>query len=207
MDSTKTVNKDDCQRFFTDQLTVNFDVLGLNDEQLFKLCSTNKGIKIERNSKGELILCPPPGMTISFLITELNAEMAIWNRKSQTGKVTGYSSGYFLKNSAMRSPDAAWISNERLSKYSKKQLESFFPECPDFVVEIMSKTDALKSSKEKMHEWIENGCRLGWLIDPHGKKTYVYLENGEIEIVRGFDTELSGETVCKGFKFKLSLLK
>jgi len=190
-----------------DQLTVNFDVLGLNDEQLFKLCSSNKGIKIERNSKGELIFMAPTGIESSFYNSDLNAELIFWNRKSQTGKVTGSSGGYFLKNGAMRSPDAAWISNERLSKYSKKQLESFFPECPDFVVEIMSKTDALKSAKEKMQEWIENGCRLGWLIDPHGKKTYIYRENGEIEIVRGFDSELSGETVCKGFKFKLSLFK
>jgi Uma2 family endonuclease len=56
-------------------------------------------------------------------------------------------------------------------------------------------------------EWIANGCRLAWLIDPHGQTVHIYRENGEIQIVSNFDKKLSGENVLEGFELDLSQLK
>ena len=75
---------------------------------------------------------------------------------------------------------------------------------PDFVIEIRSENDSIADLQDKMAEWIENGTRLGWLIDPKEKKSYIFRANGTVEEVIGFDKSLSGENVLEGFILDLS---
>ncbi len=80
--------------------------------------------------------------------------------------------------------------------------------CPDFVVELMSETDVLSEAQTKVQtDWMANGCRLAWLIDPKTETTYIYRADGSIQINRTFDQPLSGEDVLPNFTLTLSELR
>jgi Uma2 family endonuclease len=58
-----------------------------------------------------------------------------------------------------------------------------------------------------MKEWITNGVRLAWLIDPMESQVFIYREDGTQEHIANLDDMLSGEIVLPGFKLDLSLLR
>ncbi|MCU0391399.1 MAG: Uma2 family endonuclease [Thermoflexibacter sp.] len=172
------------------------------DDELYAFCMANKGLRIERNKKGQLEIMPPTGLETSFRNTELNTELNIWNRKNRLGLVSESNGGYTLPNGAMRTPDVAWISTERWANVPPAERKKFAHVCPDFVIELLSESDSLSEGKAKMEEWRENGCRLGWLINPKDKNVFIYRENGEI-IIQSFEQKLSGENVLLGFEMDL----
>jgi Uma2 family endonuclease len=179
----------------------------LTDEQLLKLCAANRNLKFERNAKGELIVMALTGGNSGWRNVELTAEIRDWNKRTQQGRSFDSSTGFHLPSGAVRSPDAAWISNERWRSLTSKEQSGFVPLAPDFVVELRSESDRLPSLQDKMQEWMQNGCRMAWLIDPQDEKTYIYRTNAEVEVINGFDAVLSGEYVLPEFAFALSLLK
>jgi Uma2 family endonuclease len=107
----------------------------------------------------------------------------------------------------VRSPDAAWVSNERWNELTLEEQTKFPPLCPDFVIELMSNSDDLKYAVEKMHKWIDNGCQLAWLIFPKGEEVRIFRANGTVDLILGFDNILSGENVLPNLAFDLSFLK
>jgi len=179
----------------------------LTDEQLLKLCAANRNLKFERNAKGELIVMALTGGNSGWRNVELTAEIRDWNRSTGLGRSFDSSTGFHLPSGAVRSPDAAWISNTRWQALTSKEQSDFVPLAPDFVVELRSESDRLQSLQDKMQEWMENGCRLAWLIDPQDEKTYIYRMGADVEVIDTFDRMLSGEDVLPEFHFSLSLLK
>lgn len=179
----------------------------LTDKQLLKLCAANRNLKFERNAKGELIVMALTGGNSGWRNVELTAEIRDWNKSTGLGRSFDSSTGFHLPSGAVRSPDAAWISNIRWQSLTSKEQSGFVPLAPDFVVELRSESDRLQSLPDKMQEWMENGCRLAWLIDPQDEKTYIYRTGAAVEVIDTFDTMLSGEDVLPGFHFLLSLLK
>lgn len=179
----------------------------LSDDELFEFCQMNKELRIERDTNQNIIIMAPVGGGSGFQEKNLIFEVELWVRKNKIGYSFSSSTGFLMPNGAMRSPDACWISEERWEKVTDEQRKKFPPVVPDFIVEIMSPTDSLKGAKAKMGEWIENGARLAWLIDIKNKQVFIYRENPSIEIVKGFDKKLSGESVMKGFQFDLTQLK
>ncbi len=179
----------------------------MTDDEFYEFCVANKDLRIERDPDKKIIIMAPVGSESGFYEGEAFGELRNWNLKTQEGVALSPSSGFKLKNGATRAADSSWISLERWQKLSDDQKKKFLPIAPDFAIEIRSKTDKLKKLKSKMLEWIENGVRLAWLIDPTEQKTYIYREDGSIEILEGFERELSGEEVLKGFTFDLRLLR
>jgi Uma2 family endonuclease len=173
-----------------------------SDEELFEFCRANPDLRIERDEHGQIFIKMPTGIKTSIANSELNAELVIWNRKHKAGKVTDAEGGYTLKDSSMRVPDVAWVSNERLAPVSDADLKKFAHVCPDFVIELCSESDELKELKAKMEKWISNGVRLGWLINPKSESTFIYRPNKEVE-VKTFNETLSGENVLTGFELTL----
>ncbi|WP_332369645.1 Uma2 family endonuclease [Spirosoma telluris] len=129
----------------------------------------------------------------------------MWNRRKKLGYIFDSSTGFKLPNSAVRSPDISWVSRERWDIISETDRQGFAPLCPDFIVEIRSKSDDLKELKEKMEEYRDNGCRLGWLIDRAGKQVFIYRENGSIEIKGGATVSLSGEDILPELSIQIEL--
>jgi len=181
--------------------------LQLDDDEFYLFCQINPRLKLEKTKDGEILIMALTGGKTGIKNSEIIAELIIWNRQARAGNVFDSSTGFRLPNGAIRSPDAAWIAKERWEALSEAQQEKFPPLCPDFVVELKSESDPLKAAQEKMGEWLENGCRLGWLLDPQGQKVYVYRPGAAVAEREGFTQRLSGEDVLPGFVLDLALLK
>jgi Uma2 family endonuclease len=185
-------------------LKLNLNSVHLTDEQFYQLCQNNRELNFERNAKGELIIMPPVGGESGNRESELNADLAIWNRQTRLGYTFSSSTVFKLPNGADRSPDAAWISRERWEALSPEQRRKFPPIAPDFVIELRSETDNLSTLQEKMREYLDAGVRLGWLINPQQQQVEIYRLEQVVE-VRNLPTELLGEDVLPGFSLRLDV--
>jgi len=165
-------------------------------------CAENPDLRIEMTSEGEMIIMLPVGPAGSNRNFVLNGRFFAWAEKDPTGIAFDATAGFTLPNGAERSPDASWIRLDRWEALTKEEQETFSPICPDFVVELRSRTDRLKKLQNKMEEYIENGARLGWLIDPVKKKVHVYRPDALVEILDN-PMEISGDPLLKGFTLKL----
>lgn len=170
----------------------------VTDGQFWELAKTNPELRLERTAAGELIIMPPTGSEDGSYNAEVTTDIAIWNRRTRLGKVFDSSTGFKLPNGATRAPDTAWITNERWNAIPPDQRKKFAPICPDFILELASESDDLDTLRQKMQEYIENGCRLGWLIIPKMQQVEIYRIDGSTEILQSPVT-LSGENVLPGF--------
>lgn len=177
------------------------------DNELYDFCSTNEDLRIERNSKGEIIVMSPVGGISSSRNNAVAAQLWLWNQESKSGITFDSSGGFLLPNNAMRAPDAAWVDLTRWELLRDDQKKRFPPLAPDFVIEIRSESDTLKELQLKMEEWTQNGTRLGWLIDPLEQKTYIYTPHSSVRIIDSFSEKLLGEDVLPGFVLALEILK
>lgn len=178
----------------------------MTDVEFFAFCQDNRDFKFERTPEGQLILLSPTHYLTGKRNNEILFQLTHWNKKYKKGECVDSDTGFYLPNKAMRNPDAAWISHERLKTVTPDELQSFLHLCPDFIVEFKSKTDRLSDLKSKMKEWMDNGCLLGWLIDPDEEVVYVYHQDKET-IHKGFDSPISGEPVLQNFESVLSELR
>lgn len=183
-------------------------VLNLSDDELLRLCETNSELQIERDRHGHLIFTAPAGGATSNRNAALVAKLFAWNEARGGGRVFGPDGGFLLPNGAMRAPDASWIPNAHWEALSLGERTKFLPLCPDFLVELRSASDRLRPLQDKMEEWMENGCRLAWLIDIAGEQAFVYrVGEAEPERVPPFGAVLSGEDVLPGFELPLKALQ
>jgi Uma2 family endonuclease len=181
------------------------ETLKVTDEQFLAFVMANPNLCLERTAAGELIVMPPTGSESGNYNFELNTDLGIWNRQARLGKAFDSSTGFRLPNGATRAPDGAWVTNERWNALTPQQRKGFAPICPDFVLELASETDSLDTLRQKMQEYIENGCRLGWLIIPKSKQAEIYRLGQVPEVLQSPDM-LSGESVLPGFILPLQTI-
>ncbi len=186
----------------SEPVILNLKTVDLSDEQFYQLCQVNQNWQLEQTAKGELVIMPPVGGVSGNREADLNADLVIWNRQTQLGRVFSSSTIFRLPNGGNRSPDAAWVTNERWESLTPEEQEKFPPLCPDFVIELRSRTDSLTQLQEKMQEYLNSGLRLGWLINPQAQQVEIYLPNQTVEIVQ-LPATLSGEDVLPGFVLNL----
>lgn len=180
----------------------------MTEDEFFRFCRDNSDLRIERDKNGNVIIMPPTGFETGRRNSNLTTELTIWHRQqTSSGEVGDSSTGYTLPNGAVRSPDASWISHERLEKTTPEDREKFVHAVPEFVVEIRSRTDSPRVLREKMEEYIENGVLLAWYIDRIGQFVEIYRPGKPVETTEGFDKVLSGEDVLPGFGFDLKWMQ
>src|ERR671933_1397505 len=184
-------------------ITLNLNsIIKLTSEQFYQLCEENPDLKLERSANGELIAMPPTGGETGKRNVKVTTQLDLWNEQTELGEVFDSSTGFTLPNKADRSPDASWVEKSRWSALTPEQREKFIPLCPDFVIELVSPSDSLKKSQEKMQEYMENGCRLGWLINRKKREVEIYRPGQDVEVLQSPLT-LSGENVLPGFVLNL----
>jgi len=184
-------------------LVVRFrPVIELSEEEFFEFCQLNGELRIERNAKGALLLMPPAGGSTSWRNADITAQLVNWAKRDGRGIPFDSSGGFRLPNSAMRAPDAAWILRSRWNQLPKNEQDVFAPICPDFVLELRSPSDTLRSLQLKMQEYLETGARLGWLIDPIGGRAYIYRPGKPVARLDRPDT-ISGDPELLGFVLDL----
>ena len=172
-------------------------------EQFERLCGKYREMRLELTSTGELIVMPPTGSETGRQNFNLTYLLGAWSKQDGTGVCFGNNAGFTLPNGAIRSPDGSWMKREKWDSLTEQQKKTFAPICPDFVVELRSRSDTLTELFLKMFEYVENGASLGWLIDPSKRKVYVYRPNEEVVILDNPET-VSADPLLPGFKLDLT---
>ena len=180
-------------------LTISLEpIFELTEEKFFQLCQKNSDLRFERSAQGDITIMAPAGSETGMRSSNVNGHLWLWNQQKKLGFTFGSSAGFILPNGAMRSPDACWILKERWDALTPEQQSKFAPICPDFVIELMSRTDTLSTVQAKMQEYLENGVQLGWLIEPSAQTVEIYRAGQSVEILHHPQT-LSGENILPGF--------
>ncbi|HEY9646680.1 MAG TPA: Uma2 family endonuclease [Chroococcidiopsis sp.] len=180
-------------------------VIHVTDEQFYQLCQVNPDVKFERDAAGNLIIMAPTGGETGSYNAEIVADFVIWNRQTRLGKVFDSSTCFKLPKGGDRSPDVAWVAIERWSQLSQEQQRKFPPIAPDFVLELMSPTDSLENTQAKMQEYMNNGVKLGWLIDRDRRCVEIYRSNQPVEKLTSPE-RLAGEAVLPGFFLNMDIV-
>lgn len=179
-------------------LTINMKQFVATSDEFFDLCQANPTLQMERTAAGEVIVMSPAGSKISARNAGITGQLWQWNEERELGITFDSSGGFHLPNGADRSPDAAWILAERWNALTPRQQQKFAPICPDFVVELRSSSDSMADLRNKLQEFIDNGARLGWLIDPETHTVEIYEPGEEVEILYNPD-RVAGDPVLPGF--------
>jgi Uma2 family endonuclease len=192
---------------FLDSVVIHTGAFRMTDDEFERFCLDNPELRIERSATGEITIMSPSYPKTGIIINLINIKIGEWCLKTKSGYIADSSSGFYLPDGSMRSPDVAWIPMTKWKSFTENQKNSFLRYCPDFIVEVKSKSDRLQDLKRKMQSWIDNGTQLGWLIDPDNEKVWIYKKDEKPEEVNGFDKSLSGENVLQGFTLFLKDLR
>jgi Uma2 family endonuclease len=187
---------------FAPAFPLNLSAVKFTPAQFQDLCDTNRDLRLELTSTGELIVLAPTGWGSSKRNLKLIVQLGIWNEKNQIGEAFESSGGFVLPNGAQRSPDVAWVEKSRIEALNPDPTK-FLPLAPDFLIELRSASDSLAKLQEKMQEYRANGVRLGWLIDPQHQRVEIYRIDRETEILQS-PIQLSGEDILPGFVLDLT---
>ncbi len=179
--------------------------LKFTDEEFEQIVEFNQELRLELTAEGKLIIMSPTGGETGSRNFDLIGQIWFWSRKNNLGKAFDSSTGFKLPNGATRSPDASWIKMERWDALTPQQRKKYLPLCPDFAVELVSESDDVEDTRKKMREYIANGLRLGWLINPQDKQVEIYRPNQEVEILES-PTSLSGEDILPDFILDLQTI-
>lgn len=176
--------------------------VSISTDQFYDLCRANVDWKLERTAQGDLIIMAPTGGETGVRNSNLNLQLGIWNEKNQLGLVFDSSTGFHLPDGSDRSPDVAWVMRERWDSLTPQEREKFPPLAPDFVMELMSPSDNLNDARDKMQNYINNGVRLGWLLNRDAQQVEIYSSINKLEILKR-PIELLGGSVLPGFVLNL----
>jgi len=167
-------------------------------------------LRMEREQNGKIRIMSPVKAGSGKRENKVGFFLTRWNYEKKLGEVFSPSTGIYLPDGAVKSPDVAWVSNQRMKNVSPEEEENdFLQVVPDFIIEIRSQTDRISRLKRKMTDtWMKNGVRLGWLIDPFKEQVYIYRGTAGPQTLAGFDgRQLNGEDVLPGFELPLEELK
>jgi Uma2 family endonuclease len=189
-------------RFETDSLPRSLAVdPPMSDEEFEAFCMRNDDVRIERTREGAIRMHPPTGLLSDDGNVEIIHQLRSWWDTHNNGRVLGSNAGFFLPDGSMLSPDAAYVTAEQLKGLKRKQLTGFPRLCPAFVIELLSPSDSLAETSEKMKRWIASGAQLGWLIDPSRRVVTIYQAG--LEPVEGSALKVDGCGPVEGFTLDL----
>jgi Uma2 family endonuclease len=184
----------------TFRLSLNLQSVGLTDDQFDRLCCDNSDFQIEMTADRQLIIMSPCFPETDRQNAKITMRLGIWTEQDGTGECFGPTTGFTLPNGAKRSPDASWIPKSRWNRFTKEEKYTMTPVCPDFVIELRSRSNRLADLQEKMEEYIANGAKLGWLLDPIDNRAAIYQPGRAPQVIDNPAT-ISGDPILKGFQF------
>ena len=184
-------------------LTIKFEpVIEMTNELFEQFCALNDDMRMERDSKGVIEIMPPVDFEAGSKELDIGADLKYWARADGSGVAGSPSTGFMLPNGSVRMPDASWVRRARYDALPAEEKRPFPHLCPDFVVELRSPSDRLSVLQAKMEEYIANGARLGWLLDPLQRQAHVYRPNAQPEILDNPES-ISADPELPGFTLDL----
>ena len=169
-------------------LVLDFSAISMTDDEFVAFCCDNRDFRFEMTASRELIVMPPAHSDTAWKEGRLFLQVANWAEMDGTGLAFSASAGFTLPDGSMKAPGACWILRERWNALEPAEQARFAPICPDFVIELRSRTDSLVYVQEKMDEYIENGVRLGLLVDPAQQRVHVFRPGQPVAILDRPDT-------------------
>ncbi len=157
----------------------------LRDDEFEQLCAANSGVPLERTKEGEILANSLAGFDSSSANAEITYQLRAWWKNLSRGRVIGSSLGTFLPDGSSLNPDAAYVTEEQLTRLSPEEMKHFLPFAPAFVIELLSKTYSFEEKNDKMILWVENGASLGWLVDPPSHSVFIYEPGQKVRQVSG----------------------
>lgn len=195
----------------------------ITPEQFEQLADVEQLVRLELTARGELIVMSPTGGTAGRKNSRLTQKLRNWADQNGQGEVFDSSTVFVLPSGARRSPDVSWIELEQWNQLTPAQQDGFPPLAPDFVIELVSPSD-LKSQRyqdlqakmtsdpasptgarecARMQDYLDNGVKLGWLIEPSAKIVEIYRSGQPVEILNN-PQSLCGEDILPGFTLDLT---
>jgi len=174
----------------------------MSDEEFAGFCSEHPDLSFEMSAEGEIIVMAPTYSFSGVQNSEVIFQLRSWAKKDGQGFVGESSTGFVLPNGARRSPDASWTLKRRISELEPSSQKGFWHLCPDFVIELRSASDRVRTLRAKMDEYMANGAQLGWLIDAEARMVSVYRPGLEVETLTGVEL-VKGEGPVAGFVLDL----
>jgi Uma2 family endonuclease len=175
----------------------------MTDAEFMRFCAANEPMRFEREANGEILVMSPGGFSTSVTNLLIASLLQQWAEADGRGVATGPDGGYTLPDGSVRSPDAAWVSLEKVKLLSGEEKARFPSLCPDFVIELRSPSDKLPELRTKMEHWISNGVEVGWLIDPKEKAVTIYRPGDQPEHL-AHPTSVQGIGPIAGFELVMS---
>ena len=183
-------------------LSLNVESIELNDQKFAQLCRDNRDLRLELTSKGELIIMPPTGSKTGLRNAKIIHRLTDWSERDGTGVTFDSSTGFTLADGSKRSPDAAWVRRDRWEALTRKEQEGFAPIAPDFIIELWSSSDSWNLLQQKMLDYLNNGVRLGWLVDPEQRRVLIYRPDQPVETLEN-PSIVSADALLPGFSLNL----
>jgi Uma2 family endonuclease len=183
-------------------LPVTLTTGSMTDEEFVDLCTQYPDYFLELTADGEIVIAPPNYTLNGARNAAIGAQLREWSNGKRRGTATNCTGGFRLPSGALRAPDAAWTLKRRIHELSEESQRGFWHLCPDFVIELCSHTDRLHVLRAKMQEWIDNGARLAWLIDPEREAVEIYRSGQAAETRIGIES-ITGEGPVEGFVLDL----
>jgi Uma2 family endonuclease len=134
----------------------------------------NMNLNLELTKEGMIRMMTPAGNNSSEANSEITTQLRLWWRTHRQGRTYDSNTLFTLPDGSKLGPDAAYVSAERLAAVPREALRAFAPVVPNFIIELLSKTDSLAEAQKKMGDWMDNDVELGWLIDPYKRTSYLY---------------------------------
>lgn len=172
----------------------------LSREEFWRLAGDYPDLRMERQANGDICIMTPTKRDTGSRNHYISTMLGVWAYQDGQGDCFDSSTGFDLSDGSTLSPDASWVSFARLKVADAVGKDS--PVCPDFVIELRSKSDSLTELRAKMERWLANGCELAWLIDPKRKAVEIYRPGREPEVQEGHSA-VYGEGPVAGFVLEL----
>ena len=136
----------------------------VSDADLMKLGELNPGWHFERDDEGSIAVSPTSWKSGAASV-EASFQLRRWAAAGAGGLVLDASTGFRLRTNAVRCPDAAWVSQERVDDAEISDPNGFFPGAPDVAIEIASPSDQWSLLIAKMKMFIRYGTSYAIAID------------------------------------------
>ncbi|BDE08088.1 hypothetical protein WPS_33640 [Vulcanimicrobium alpinum] len=139
----------------------------LDNDDLAALSAANPGWRVEREADGSLAVSPTSYRN-AIRAFEAARQLNAWGEGR--GFAAASDGGITLPDTAVRAPDASWVSFDRWYALGDAQDDTFPGVVPDVVVEIVSRYDAYARQRQKIARYVELGARYAVLIDPERRR-------------------------------------
>ncbi|MCS6938979.1 MAG: Uma2 family endonuclease [Roseiflexus sp.] len=153
---------------------------------------------------GKIVTMPPAGAEHEDVIARLLTAIGSHVYANKLGRVYDGQTSFRLGLEFCLSPDLSFVSHARLALILPSK-DKLFHGAPDLAVEVLSPSDSITRTEEKLARLLTHGTRLAWLISPRQGWVRVYRQPGRFELLRP-GRFLTGHAVLPGFRYAVARL-